>query len=165
MSQPVRDERLTLPGRGQELEMMLYCARPYDGASYPAVVVIHEAFGLDAHIADLTRCIAAEGYVAVAPDLFSIDPFGCTVSPDEIKQTMSLRMALPAERRGNPAALEDALGTLPPAPAARLREVLAWSTRRNPAALVPPLDLVVTWAQERVTTTDAAALTGSCFWV
>ena len=163
MSQPVRDERLTLPGRGQEREMNLYCARPDDTRSYPAVVVIHEAFGVDAHITDLTRRIAAEGYVAVAPDLFSIDPFGCTVSPDEIKQTMSLRRALPAERRGNPAALEDALGTLPPARAARLREVLAWSARRDPGALVPPLERVVTWAQERVDTTGAVGVTGFCF--
>ena len=57
MSQPVRDERLTLPGQGPELEMNLYCARPDDTWSYPAVVVIHEAFGVDAHIADLTRRI------------------------------------------------------------------------------------------------------------
>jgi carboxymethylenebutenolidase len=163
MSQPVRDERLTLPGRGQEREMMLYCARPENERPCPAVVVIHEAFGLDAHIADLARRIAAEGYVAVAPDLFSIDPFGRTVSPDEIKQTMSLRMALPAERRGNPAALEDALGTLPPARAARLREVLAWSARRDPAALVPPLERVITWAQERVDTTGTIGVTGFCF--
>ena len=68
MSQPVRDERLTLPGRGQERATMLYCARPENDRPCPAVVVIHEAFGLDAHIADLTRRIAAEGYVAVAPD-------------------------------------------------------------------------------------------------
>src|SRR5262249_42678793 len=124
MSQPMRDERLTLPGRGQEPEMMRYCARPDDEQSHPAVVVIHEAFGVDAHIADLTRRIAAEGYVALAPDLFSVDPFGRTVSPDEIKQTMSLRMALPPERRGDPAALEEALGTLPRDQADRLREVL-----------------------------------------
>src|SRR5436305_9064616 len=152
MSQTVRDEHLTLPGREQELEMTLYCARPDDDASYPPVVVIHEAFGLDAHIADLTRRIAAQGYVALAPDLFSIDPFGRTVSPDEIKQTMRLRMALPPERRGDTAALEEALGTLPRDEAARLREVLAWSARRDPAALVPALGRVAAWAQERTDT-------------
>ena len=163
MSQPVRDERLTLAGRGPEIEMTLYCARPDDTWSYPAVVVIHEAFGVDAHIADLTRRIAAEGYVAVAPDLFSIDPFGRTVSPDEIKQTLHLRMALPPERRGDPAALEDALSTLPREQATRLRDVLAWSVRRDPAALVPPLEGVATWAQERADTTGAVGVTGFCF--
>ena len=163
MSQPVRDERLTLPGRGQDLEMTLYCARPDDDASYPAVVVIHEAFGLDAHIADLTRRIAAQGYVAVAPDLFSRDPFGRTVSPEEMKQTLSLRMALPPERRGDPAALEEALGTLPRDESTRLREVLAWSARRDPAASVPPLERAATWAQERADTTGTVGVTGFCF--
>src|SRR5437868_534091 len=39
MSQPVRDERLTLPGRGQERATMLYCARPENDRPCPAVVV------------------------------------------------------------------------------------------------------------------------------
>src|SRR5437868_534092 len=50
-----------------------------------------------------------------------------------------------------------------PALSGRRRDVLAWSTRRNPAALVPPLERVVTWAQERVDTTDAVGVTGFCF--
>ena len=35
-----------------------------------AVVVIQEAFGVNAHIEDVTRRIAAAGYHAVAPDMF-----------------------------------------------------------------------------------------------
>jgi len=51
-----------------------YLARPdsVDGASaLPAIVVIHEAFGLTDNIKDITRRFADEGYVALAIDLFS----------------------------------------------------------------------------------------------
>jgi carboxymethylenebutenolidase len=44
--------------------------RPADGSHRPGVVVIMEAFGVDAHIMDVARRFAAEGYVAAAPDLF-----------------------------------------------------------------------------------------------
>ncbi len=36
----------------------------------PAVIVIQEMFGVNAHIRDVTRRIAAAGYAALAPDLF-----------------------------------------------------------------------------------------------
>lgn len=37
----------------------------------PAVVVLQEAWGVDAHIEDVTRRIAQAGYVALAPDCFA----------------------------------------------------------------------------------------------
>lgn len=40
-------------------------------AQWPAVIVIHEWWGLNDHIKDLARRFAAEGYVALAPDLYS----------------------------------------------------------------------------------------------
>ena len=39
----------------------------------PAVVVVQEAWGVDAHIEDVTRRFAKAGYVALAPDLFARD--------------------------------------------------------------------------------------------
>ena len=50
-------------------EMLLYEAAP-DGDRHGAIVVIQEAFGVNAHIQDVTRRAAAAGYYAVAPDLF-----------------------------------------------------------------------------------------------
>jgi len=49
-------------------EMGLYDAGPDDGAA--AVVVIQEAFGVNDHVEDVTRRLAAAGYRAVAPHLF-----------------------------------------------------------------------------------------------
>ena len=49
--------------------MPLYEARP-DGEARGAVVVIQEAFGVNAHIEDVTRRFADAGYHAVAPHVF-----------------------------------------------------------------------------------------------
>lgn len=47
-----------------------YLAEPQDGRPHPGVVVIQEWWGLDEHIQEVTRRLAAEGYVALAPDLY-----------------------------------------------------------------------------------------------
>jgi carboxymethylenebutenolidase len=46
-----------------------YLALP-DGGSGPGVVVIQEWWGLTSHIADVANRLAAEGFVALAPDLY-----------------------------------------------------------------------------------------------
>jgi len=51
-------------------KMEAYEARPKDSGSYPGIVVLMEAFGLNDHIKKVTDRIAQEGYVAIAPDLY-----------------------------------------------------------------------------------------------
>jgi carboxymethylenebutenolidase len=46
-----------------------YLAKPGSGSG-PGVIVIQEWWGLDDHIADIVDRLAAEGFVALAPDLF-----------------------------------------------------------------------------------------------
>lgn len=48
-----------------------YLARPAGGGQHPAVIVIHENRGLNAHIKDVARRVALEGYLALAPDLLT----------------------------------------------------------------------------------------------
>src|SRR6266404_3812165 len=48
-----------------------YLARPAGDGPFPAVVIIHEAFGLNENIKDIARRFAGEGYVALAVDLFA----------------------------------------------------------------------------------------------
>lgn len=53
--------------------MRLYRVRPaaQNATTAPAaVIVLQEAFGVNDHIQDVARRVAAEGYLAVAPDLF-----------------------------------------------------------------------------------------------
>ncbi len=49
--------------------MRLHVARP-NGQPQAAVIVIMEAFGLNSHIEGVAQKMAAEGYLAVAPDLY-----------------------------------------------------------------------------------------------
>ncbi len=48
-----------------------HLALPAEGSgARPAVIVYMEIFGVNAHIRDVTERVAAEGYVALAPDFF-----------------------------------------------------------------------------------------------
>jgi carboxymethylenebutenolidase len=50
--------------------MNAYTARPAEEGLFPGMLVFQEAFGVNAHIRDVTERIAREGYVAIAPELF-----------------------------------------------------------------------------------------------
>ncbi len=50
--------------------MNAYVARPAEAGKFPGMLVLQEAFGVNAHIRDVTERIAREGYVAIAPELF-----------------------------------------------------------------------------------------------
>jgi carboxymethylenebutenolidase len=79
---PADDSRLTttdLTYRGAPSEIKAYAAMPKDATKLPAVIVIHENRGLNNHIRDVTRRMALEGFLALAPDLLS--PSGGT--PDD----------------------------------------------------------------------------------
>jgi carboxymethylenebutenolidase len=66
---------------GETGEIRGYLARPKGDAKLPAVVVIHENRGLNAHIEDVTRRVAVEGFLAFAPDALS--PVGGTPADQE----------------------------------------------------------------------------------
>ena len=48
-----------------------YFAKPSAEGKYPGIVVIHENRGLNPHIKDVARRMAAEGFAALAPDYLS----------------------------------------------------------------------------------------------
>jgi carboxymethylenebutenolidase len=48
-----------------------YLARPAAPGSYPGIVVVHEAMGLNDHIRDISNRFAALGYVALGVDLYT----------------------------------------------------------------------------------------------
>jgi carboxymethylenebutenolidase len=67
-----------------------YFARLAGGERRPGVIVIHENRGLNAHIEDVTRRMAREGFLALAPDILS--PVGGT--PDDADQARDMISAL-----------------------------------------------------------------------
>ncbi len=50
--------------------MRLYVARPSGAAPQRGLLVMQEAFGVNAHIRDIAERFAREGFLAVAPELF-----------------------------------------------------------------------------------------------
>lgn len=63
-------ERVTYSGQGGD--MKAYVARPKKKKKYPVVMIIHENRGLNPHIEDVTRRMALEGFLAIAPDALSL---------------------------------------------------------------------------------------------
>ncbi len=61
-----RRSALRIPGGSGEVSA--YLARPRGADRLPAIIVIHENRGLNAHIEDVARRAALGGYVAIAPD-------------------------------------------------------------------------------------------------
>jgi carboxymethylenebutenolidase len=69
-----------------------YLARPAGHQPLPAVIVVQEWWGLDEHIKDVTRRLALEGYVALAPDLYHGE---VAAEPDEARKlVMELDIAV-----------------------------------------------------------------------
>jgi carboxymethylenebutenolidase len=62
-------ERISYPGVPGS--MAAYVARPKKETKYPAVIIIHENRGLNAHIEDVARRAAKEGFLAIAPNALS----------------------------------------------------------------------------------------------
>jgi len=72
---------VTYPGKACTLSA--YVAEPAGSAApRPVVIVVQEWWGLDDHIKDVTRRFAAEGYFAVAPDLYSRQGHKVAKDPD-----------------------------------------------------------------------------------
>ncbi|MBK8082656.1 MAG: dienelactone hydrolase family protein [Devosia sp.] len=71
---------------GARGDMQGYLAHPVAGGPFGAVIVVHENRGLNAHIRDVTRRVALEGYLALAPDFLS--DLGGTPTDEEAARPM-----------------------------------------------------------------------------
>ncbi|MEV4326312.1 dienelactone hydrolase family protein [Microbispora rosea] len=59
-----------------------FLARPADPGRFPGVVVAMELFGVSAHVRDVCERLAADGYLALAPDLYHRDAPGIELPHD-----------------------------------------------------------------------------------
>ncbi|MCJ7997016.1 dienelactone hydrolase family protein [Rhizobium cremeum] len=86
-------QEITYPGGSGEMKG--YLALPKDAAGkLPAVIVIHENRGLNPHIRDVTRRMALEGFVALAPDFLS--PQGGTPENEDQAREMFSKLDMAA---------------------------------------------------------------------
>lgn len=82
----------SIPGQGEAPAVAAFVARPAGEGPFPAVIMIHEFYGLNESITGKAQALAEEGYMVVAPDTFR----GSTTAwiPRAIYQVIST----PAER-------------------------------------------------------------------
>jgi len=92
-----------------------YLALPELAASpLPGVLVIQEVGGVNEQIEDVTRRIAAAGYVALAPDLFSVKgQRPAALSPERITQALAFMGRIPPAGMMDPAVRDAELAKLP----------------------------------------------------
>ncbi|MHB1981536.1 MAG: dienelactone hydrolase family protein [Sulfobacillus sp.] len=108
----MRDEQVSFVGSlGQTIPA--FVAVPDDFATaHPAVIVIHEIWGLDDHIRGVARRLAAEGYLALAPQLY-VGEFEQAMRPERIMAGMQVMRSAPAEVQRDPRLLEQSLADRP----------------------------------------------------
>jgi carboxymethylenebutenolidase len=70
-----REEEVRYPGHGGDA-VPGFLASPAAGGPRPALVVVHEVFGPSDHVRAMARGFAAEGFVALVPDLWARDRGG-----------------------------------------------------------------------------------------
>jgi carboxymethylenebutenolidase len=70
-------------------DIRAFLSHPKEGNKFPAVIVIHEIWGLNPHIMDVTKRIAKEGFLAMAPDALSL--LGNTPDNDQEKAMSLIR--------------------------------------------------------------------------
>jgi len=78
-SEDITSEEITFPGVEGDVKAVL--AKPKGKKNLGSVVVIHENRGLNPHIIDVTKRIAAEGFIALGVDALS--PLGGTPADED----------------------------------------------------------------------------------
>lgn len=88
-------ETVTITGHGGDA-LQAYLARPLGPGPYGAVVVIHHMPGYDDATKEITRRFAAQGYLALCPNLYSREAPGA--SPDDAAAAARASGGVPDER-------------------------------------------------------------------
>ena len=87
MAESIRETTVQYPSGN--VTMKAFVAAPNTKERRPTVIVIQEWWGLTDHIKDIARRYAAEGYVAIAPDLYSRLGYALTTDAGEAGKLMN----------------------------------------------------------------------------
>ncbi|MGI0100951.1 MAG: dienelactone hydrolase family protein [Candidatus Micrarchaeaceae archaeon] len=93
----VKSENIKYKADDDEISAQL--SQPSAQGSYPGVVLIHEIFGLDGHTRSVAERLAAEGYIVLAPHLFSSKKLSKTLTDEGIGEAMKFMMSIPPEKQ------------------------------------------------------------------
>jgi carboxymethylenebutenolidase len=99
---------------GNVSKIEAHLARPKDSSGpLPAIIVIHEIFGLSDHIVDVANRFASQGYVALAPNLFSRQDLKPILTADNIGATFGFMRTLPTGRMRDRDYVQQELAKMP----------------------------------------------------
>jgi len=89
--------------------MSALVSRPRDGR-YPGIIVIHEAFGLNEQIRGVAKRYAKEGYITIAPNLFTRN--GDIMNEKNVESAMRYMWSIPPNKRGDPATIQELMSKM-----------------------------------------------------
>ncbi|HUB69269.1 MAG TPA: dienelactone hydrolase family protein [Acidimicrobiales bacterium] len=95
MTHDMKAETITVRGHGGD-EIEAYLAQPLGSGPYGGVVVIHHMPGYDRSTKEITRRFAAEGYIALMPNLYHREAPGA--APDDAAATARANGGVPDDR-------------------------------------------------------------------
>ena len=87
MAESIRETTVQYPSGN--VTVRAFVAAPQTKERRPAIIVVQEWWGLTDHIKDVACRYAAEGYVAIAPDLYSRLGYALTSDPGEAGKLMN----------------------------------------------------------------------------
>jgi carboxymethylenebutenolidase len=133
----------------------------------PAVIVVQEAWGVTAHIEDVTRRIAAAGYAAIAPDLYAEGGARpAALTNERLLATGAFLRASPPTVWRDPAARAAELAKRPADEATLLRETFEAMSANvsSPAVLLPALTATARYLRSAcdLTRGQKVAIMGFC---
>ena len=125
-----------------------YLAAPRGDERRPALIVVHEIWGLDDHIRDVARRFAAEGLVVLAPDLYT-GSWRASMQPDRMMSGMRFLREAPPEVQRDPSLLGPLLGERSAEEAAALRTLMRVMTPEQRQAFARDLRHAVRFLREQ----------------
>ncbi len=93
-------------------EMDAYICRPSQAQSIPqpAIIVVHEAFGLNNQIRGVAKRFAGQGFVAIAPNLFTRN--ADVMNEKNIESAMRPLWSIPPEKRNDPSSIQELMKSM-----------------------------------------------------
>lgn len=87
MAEAIRETTVQYPSG--TITVRAFVAAPQTKEKRPAIIIVQEWWGLTDHIKDIAKRYAAEGYVAIAPDLYSRLGYALTTDAGEAGKLMN----------------------------------------------------------------------------
>lgn len=134
---PIRTKAVTFGD-----DVAAYFACPANRPDAPGVVVIHEIWGVNAHIRSIVDRLAEAGYAALAPDLLGMT---VTVPPEAVFAGFRALQAVPPEARAVPGRVAEAMATVPADQRAEVTALMEAAFRAGTPAGLAEVGEAVAW--------------------